>query len=640
MNGMDVVRLALLILVSAGICAGAGAGAHPDWKNSLKPKGKLGPELTLASDGKAHYTILLSAKPTSQEEKAASDLAIWLKELSGADFPIVSEGEGHKPVGKEISIGRTDLLAKAKLPDASADLGNEGYAIAVKDRTLFLFGGKTRGPINAVYALLEEDLGCRWYDRTSSTIPSIPNLKFRPVPRRFTPVLEIRDPYYWDAFDTTWSLRNRTNSPAAAVPEEWGGCVDYALFVHTYDTLVPPDKYFNDHPEYYSELNGQRNRIQLCLSHPDVLRIVVEGVKAVLKEKPHSEIISVSPNDATGYCECAKCKAVDDAEGSQAGMLIKFVNQVADAIRDEHPNVKVSTLAYLGTFMPPKTIKPKDNVAIQLCTDSHAWGRPFLFITQTDKFQAAMKAWAAIGATMHIWDYTSNYSHYSLPMPNMPVVTPNIRFFVEHNAKGVMLQGAYQGPGSDNAALRCWVWAKQLWDPSLDTRELMRDFVYGCYGAAAEPVWEYNDMLWKLWEEYHKKPGATVEENPILCDIRYRPDNPFLSKEFLDKSFDLMDKAAELAKDPEIARRVKLARFPLIYARLCQGLGFLADNGQLVPGNRRRGTDDIHYDALFAEFEETVNREKVTFFREIWGPGDAEARVKFYRERLGIDQQQ
>ncbi len=633
MNCMDFIRLTILMLMAASICLGA--DPHPNWQNSLRPDGKPGPELTLASRGQTDYMILLPASPTSQDEKAAEDLALWLKYMTGADFEIVIEGDAYRPTGREISIGRTDLLSKANLPDADADLGNEGYAIAVKGKTLYLLGGKTRGPINAVYALLEEDLGCRWYDRTSHTVPHVRDLKFKPVPRRFMPVLEIRDPFYWDAFDGTWSLRNRTNSPSAAIPEEFGGNIDYALFVHTYETLVPQAKYFKEHPEYYSELNGARNPVQLCLTNADVLTIVIARVKEILKEKPHSEIISVSPNDAQGYCECVNCKAIDDAEGSKSGTLIKFVNSVADAIRADFPNVKISTLAYLGTFMPPKTIKPRDNVAIQLCTDSHAWGTPFLLVTETSSFQTAMKAWAAIGATMHIWDYTSNFSHYSLPMPNMQVVTPDIRWYIEHNARGIMLQGAYQSPGSDNVSLRCWVWGKQLWDPSLDTRELMRDFIYGYYGSAAEPIWQYNDLLWDMWTAYHKKPHTNAAENPLMDHIRYRPDIAFLSKDFLAQSFKLFAEAEKLADDPEIARRVKLAKLPIIYTELSQGLGFTTDQGTLQPGTRRAGVD---YDRLVEEFAETVAREKITFFREVWGASDAEARVKFYRDRLAADQ--
>ena len=42
-------------------------------------------------------------------------------------------------------------------------MGEEGYAIVQQGQRLFLIGGARRGPLNAVYCLLEEDLCCRWY---------------------------------------------------------------------------------------------------------------------------------------------------------------------------------------------------------------------------------------------------------------------------------------------------------------------------------------------------------------------------------------------------------------------------------------------------------------------------------------------
>ncbi len=443
------------------------------WVNALAPKGEPSAPIRLARDGRALYTILLPERPNSVEQKAAQDLAHWLSEISGATFRI-TQRQGMSPC---ISIGATPLMKRSRHPYLRPRPGADGYAIAVDGRDIILIGGDRRGIINAVYALLEEDLGCRWYTKDVTVIPRHKHLTVTPVSRAYTPPLEIRDPFYYAAFNRDWSLRNRTNSPSAPAPEEWGGHIDYALFVHTYNTLMPPDEFFKDHPEYYSELNGVRQPRQLCLSHPDVLRIVTERVKRILRDKPHSEIISVSPNDWTDYCTCTRCKETDAAEGSYSGTLIRFVNAVAEAIEPEHPGVQVSTLAYLGTFMPPTQTRPRHNVAIQLCTDSHAWAHPFLLIRETSAFQRAMKAWHAVGANIHIWDYTVNFSHHLAPMPNMPVVTDSIRYFVRNGAKGVMLQGFYECNGTENVALRNGVWAKRLLDTTLDTLALMQDFI-------------------------------------------------------------------------------------------------------------------------------------------------------------------
>jgi streptogramin lyase len=602
------------------------------WQNGLKPRGTVGPLLTLADQKKAAYSIVLATNATTMDQKAAAVLAWTLKEMTGAEFSIVREGAGAKLGAKAISIGRTALFNAAQLPEAKLDLGEEGYAIATKGANLFLWGGSVRGAIYAVYALLEEDLGCRWYASgpEGARFPRSTKLSFKPMLRHFTPALTIRDPFYVEATNGEWSLRNRTNSPHAVVPIEYGGHAAHAIFVHSYEVLVPATQYFSTHPEYFALVNGARQPTQLDLSNPDVLRILVENVKKQLRAAPGSKFISVSPNDGRGYCECPACSAIDKAEatveGSKTGSLIDFCNKVADAIAPEFPDVKVTTLAYLDTFMPPKTIRPHKNVVIQLCTDSHAWKYQFCEVTESEKFQTAMKAWNDINADLYVWDYTADFVHNMVPMPNFPVVVKNIQFYIEHGAKGVMLEGEHGTlVGPENSPMRNWVWAKQLWDPSLDTRGLMKDFIYGYYGDAAVPIWEYNDMLWQIWAKAHAiphKPGVTKPgEHPLIVDApcSMPPDWEVLSPEFLTKSSAFFERAEALAKDPETLRRVRVAGLSILYVKLGQGLGYIEELGGYKAGSwvkitdpARKAEDKVRQEALLKEFLSITDAYGVT----------------------------
>jgi len=593
----------------------AGANTIKGWTNGLLPKGVEGPLLNLAKDKQTSYTILLPATPSTMDKKAAEVLALYLKEMTGATFPIVNEGDAKDLKGDVISLGSTDLLTQSGLDAATVDLGEEGYVIGAKDNNLFLRGGTNRGAIYAVYTLLEEDLGCRWYSPNANPmIPQSSELSFRPTLRSFVPVLELRDPYFNEAFDMKWSLENKTNATQAVVPMEWGGHSKYALFfVHTFHTLVPPEKYFEEHPEYFALVNGKRQISQLCLTNKEVLQITIDTVKKALRETPSAEFISVSPNDGRGYCDCADCSAIDTPEGSRAATLLKFVNAVSDAIRTEFPKVKVSTLAYLDTFMPPKTIRPNKDVVIQLCTDSYAWKYQYNFITETVDFPKAMKAWHAIGADTHIWDYPANYVHYLVPMPNMPVVKDNINFFIDNGAKGVMLQGTYSSPAGDRARMRSWVWAKQLWDPSRDTRELMRDFTFGYFGEAAEPMWQYEELLWRMWEDSYKIPyeiGVTKPgEHPLFLEAPCSapPDWPLLSPEFLEKANEYFRQAELLAKDPETLKRVKEAKLSILYVELGQALGYFDEFDKYVAGSWMKSGDaeqKAEIEVTLKEFEE------------------------------------
>ena len=596
------------------------AGSQTEWVNSLKPKGKAGAELTLAANGKTDYHIVLPERPTTQEQKAAEDLRTWLREMTGAEFPAIQERHDLGVSKKFISIGRTNLLSQARLKESGLNLGREGYAIAQRDESLYLMGGKSRGPINAVYALLEEDLGCRWYVGDTSTIAQITELKFKPVPRSFVPKLEIRDPYYYEAFSETWSVRNRTNGKGARVRKEWGGYTHNppGWFVHTHGTIFNRTKDFKEHPENFSEIGGKRVPRQLCLTNADVLRITTSKVLEALKKNPGAELISVSAFDGVGHCECARCKAIDDENGSPAGSLIYFVNQVAEGVEKEYPHVLVSTLAYLDTLDPPSKVRPRHNVAIQLCNDLHAWRWPLKDFVSSNRpkskqYRDAVVNWSRICKNIHIWDYFTNFSHYLGPMPNMHVLKPSVKFYMDHDVKGVMFQGSFQGPGGARGPMRSWVMAKLFWDPSLDVGELQRDFAYGYYQEAGPAIAAHYEFLDRIGQEYQDR---IVEE---MGGIRFGMDAPFLTREFLAKADEHFRRAEALAKGEEILHRVKLEKLPIIYVKLVRGKGFTNDD----------------YMKLLKEFEEITTREKVGHTHE--AAPDVHQKIQYWRDKASVN---
>src|SRR5690606_347253 len=115
---------------------------------------------------------------------------------------------------------------------------------------------------------------------------------------------------------------------------------------------------------------------------------------------------------------------LNQENGSPAGSLIYFVNAIAEAVEHAHPDVVVSTLAYLSTLDAPTQIRPRANVTIRLCNDLHAWRYPFVdFVTadfpRSTRFREAVVAWSKVCNNLTIWDYTVNFTHYSAPMPNL-----------------------------------------------------------------------------------------------------------------------------------------------------------------------------------------------------------------------------
>ncbi|MBM3880783.1 MAG: DUF4838 domain-containing protein [Verrucomicrobia bacterium] len=512
-------------------------------------------DLTLARDGQARCVIVRQAGATPAEQRAAQELADTLRQITGAEFTLQDDPD---PVPARAIIVGPGATAKALFPEVPFDeLGLEGIVLKEKGRRLLLAGGRPRGTLYAVAHFLQAECGVRWWTPWATHIPERPTLRVRALDLRYQPVFEARDPFWYPAFDATWAVRNFSNSQSARIPDELGGCIRYKGFVHTFNPLVPPQEHFDKHPEWYSLREGKRtpDHSQLCLTNPQLRDFVVERVRQWLRESPEARIVSVSQNDWHGACECEPCKAFDEAEGSRAGTMLDFVNYVAEKIATEFPLVAVDTLAYQYTRKPPKTVRPRPNVIVRLCSIECNFREP-LEAPANVKFADDIRGWAQICKRLYIWDYTTDFAHYVQPHPNWFVLGPNVRFFARHNVKGLFEQGAYQSFGSEFSELRAWVLAQLLWDPTKDDRALIDEFLGGYYGPAAPHLRQYLELM-------HQ---ASAGWN-LTCFSR--TDTPFHSFKTLAEAQRLWEAAeAAVAGRTELLPRVQRGRMWLGYVWL------------------------------------------------------------------------
>lgn len=589
-------RVPHVVLLLGGL-SGFGFSAEAEWQNSLKPAGTPARlPLPLVQDGKPAAGILCTENATANDKVAATELQKWIKEITGATLPIYFGGAP----GRNIII-RSD-----------SRLGEDGYWLRAKDAHVLLWGGTKRGLMNGVFALLEEEIGCRFYTKDSIRLPTTNTLVIAPVERRYIPQLKLRDPYYSSASDPAWSLRNRTSAPHAKVPEEQGGHVDYdGMFVHTAAQIVPVAKYFSTNPEYFSQLkDGKRSADQLCATHPDVAKLAIAFVRSVLSQNTNTELVSVSKNDNTTECHCERCEKLRIEEGSDMANQLVLVNQVAEAIANEYPRATIDTLAYLETVKVPKTVRPRKNVAIRLCNAAAgSWDHPFTPAEQCD-IAGHIAAWAAAHDRIYVWDYTVNFSHYLAPMPNLDVMAANIRFWAGNHAEGVMLQGGYQGP-AERDELKSWVAGKLLWDPSRDVKALTLDFTWGHYAAAAPALAEYESLLSQIrvdFADQMNSPGG---------GIRYPMEAPFFTKEFVARATEIFSRAKRLSRnDASLLRRVERAELPILYLQCVRGPKFTGTN----------------YAQVVAAFERIARREEVLCLKE--GNSDFETRLAEFKKQI------
>ncbi|MHC4889579.1 MAG: DUF4838 domain-containing protein [Planctomycetota bacterium] len=508
--------------------------------------------LTIAEDGVAKAVIVVAPDSPEPERHAAAELAEFLRQITGGKFEIL-----HKD-----APGQSRILVGLKAANLTAvdfftdGLGSDGIIIHTLGKDLVLVGGHPRGTLYAVYTFLEDYVGCRWWSSKVSSIPKMPTVKVDKLNVRYVPPLEYRESFWFDAFDGDWAVRNKCNGNSERLDAKRGGKHTYQGFVHTFFPLIRPTTYFKDHPEWFSEINGKRKyeRAQLCLANAEMRKELVKNLKARLRSNPAATIASVSQNDWHGYCQCSKCAAVDKEEGSPAGSLLRFINAVAADIEGEFPNVAISTLAYQYTRKPPKLVKPRHNVIVRLCSIECSFSKP-LADERNKKFRDDIVVWSKVCNRLYIWDYTTDFRHYVMPHPNLRVLGPNVKFFVDNNVKGIFEQGAYQSYGSEMAELRAWVLAKLLWDPTRDGQELIGEFIDGYYGAAGPHI-----------KAYLKVTHDAVEASGEWLGCFSQHTAKFLSFETLSKGWEHLKAAEEAVKgEPDLRFRVQVAQLPVMY---------------------------------------------------------------------------
>lgn len=551
----------------------------------------------------AAYRIILSPTASESETWAAEELQHWLYEISGEYLPVQRNADY---AGPKIVIGYQDIISTTGTEMPAEN--DESFQYFSKGKDIFIYGGKQRGTMYGVFSFLENEFGCRWYTPRVTVIPKKEKLVFGQYNYKSAPGIQVRNDFYFEAFDPIWAARNKMNGRMNYVKQPGG--VEAFWAVHTFYPLMPPAEFFDRHPEYYSLINGKRTfeiikndhyqLAQLCLSNKNVLRIITERIKQKIRQNPEYMIYDVSQNDYYNACECDKCQAIVKKEEAESGLMIWFVNQVAEAVEKEYPGKYIGTLAYQYTRKPPLNIKPRKNVVVRLCPIEACVAHDLKSCERNTSFLDDMQKWATISPQLYIWDYVVNFAHYIMPYPNFAVLQSNIKTFKENKSIGIMEQAAYQSRGGEFSELKAYLIAKLLWNPDTNTGDVIDDFMYGYYGHSGRLIKQYFTLSQSLiTPQQHIKIGL-------------RPTDAIFTDEFVNTSVQIFNEAIKVADNESIKSRVELTALPVYYLKCRRD----------PAGSRSDGTYDKAMNIIqregithLAESEQTIERFK-TFVEE------------------------
>jgi len=467
----------------------------------------------------ADFTIVIPTIPAPAEKTAAEFLRRVISASCGVTLPISDTKTSHS-----IILGGMDTDPSIKW---------DGFRMATDENHLYLHGNVARGTLYAAYDFAEKYIDYRYFADDCEVIPTEGETV---VPCGLNTIdnpgfSARRTTCHQHVTSGAFSAHCRLND-CVPVGEEYGGIEPVNGDCHTFDRLCSPKIYFKEHPEYFAyhidEETGEGKRVpcsndyrtdgQLCLSNPDVIRIVTESVLKELREHPETRIVEVSQCDNKRYCQCERCAAIDAEEESHAGTMIRFANAVAEGIEKEFPNVLVRTFAYQYSRKPPKLTKARHNVLVRYCTIEacfrHALNDPSCKING-EVFRKELAGWGEMAHQVSIWDYITNWASFNAPYPNLISLRENARFFAENHAIHYFAEcNPADNAGGVYPQMKAYLIGKLMWNPYMSEEEYtqhIKEFLRAYYGKGWEEIARYIRLEYEVTRDLDVKCFQNVD---------------------------------------------------------------------------------------------------------------------------------
>ena len=518
--------------------------------------------LTLAREGKTEYVIITAKDPTPAARLAALELQSHVMRISGAELPIVTDGEEVQGRGR-ILVGESSATRELGL--RGSDFAPQEYLIAFRDKTLILMGrdwldteanrkeqGRTtasseplkrlrhrvnywycagypqrsvgkielpglfddQGTCYATYDFLERFCGVRWYG------PSQVNVV---IPRKS--VLSVGG----EDIRRSPALKHRSAQAKGRWPfmrGQWGECQLQEIRLYWRRLRLGGERWAGNHTFHretikkvlndsaYQAHNPKGKGSQLCYTSRKLVGRVAQMARDYFDGKgklPHGwramgDYFAIVPDDNRNFCRCPACtKLLDRGRGRgtkyfSGGQTSDYWFSFVNAVARE-----------VGATHPNKYIAtlaywdyafpPKGMTMEPNVSIAPCLHLCFYAISDAmrDNDMAFYDAWRErTKAPMFLWVY---YHHpMEVALAQKWKCFPN---FMPHESARWMRKFIRDGV---RGMFRCgepdqlehYVMAKVWDDPSLDTDAVMNEFFDLYFGAAAEPMRKFYARIEKI----------------------------------------------------------------------------------------------------------------------------------------------
>ncbi len=540
------------------------------WTSAMIPGSFADSDLTVKPD--KNFVITYPDVPLPVEKTAAEELAKYIGQSIGIKTIILPESKLNKDDSADAYVGNCSYATKEE--DCLKEFNPEGFQILVKNGKLFIRGDDEKGdPLSqairtgtlfGVYDFLENELGIAWIwpGKSGEDVPIHNELRLKPFSRTDSPKLSVRQ------------LKGTFNQPApkeetnlqsgAFVKRLKLSCISKTWFGHSWNRYMAGIG--QQHPEWRALVNGERMEgasIQYCTSNKEFRDYIVGQCLNNPYNKGYS-IVSISPADGAGFCQCENCRALDPkdtdyttatAQQNLSNRYWDYANYVAREVKKSRPGLGVGMIAYSCYVDPPTNIdKFEDNLYVELCSSVAYSTKP----ESKKELYKLYEGWQQVGCKIKSYEYWG--MHYWLGLPY--VFTRQLKEDMPQLYKcGLM---AMHGESQRNYATQGPVYylvAHQMWNPNIDADKVMKRY-YQAFGPASNYIREYFDIF----------ENSIIENQDKIKAFKY---NELINKwpeifpeKTIVKAGAALQKAKDAVKDsPIYAERVQVIDFGYQYAK-------------------------------------------------------------------------
>ena len=515
-------------------------------------------ELRLVSEGKSDYTIVIAPNAAEPERFAAFELQKYISLISGVKVLI-----------KEDAVSEKSILVGTRFISVT-DLGEDGFIMKTEKERLILGGNTPRATLFSVYTFLEKYLGCGWCMPGDDTVPENKTIVISEIDDVEKPAFSYRGiisyPYKAERAvkEIDWMAKNRMNWSHVAfsdykegflwgeensreifIPELKKRCLAFQFGGHTSFMWIPPNQYFESHPEYYSFLKGERTAYQLCVSNPNVVSVAAENIKQFIKENPEVDVVDLWIEDINYWCDCVDCQSMEEKQHSlfwnictaderdnflksgfprtgdlyrRSKSYLTFVNNVAKEVAKVYPEVMLNYLAYSNLSSVPEDVSPAENVLIGFAPLRRKWSGPINSrdILANKVFSSVIEKWAKRTKNLYIYAY---YGVNVVQMGISPFIQEDIRYYYKLGIDKISSESVHWYE-PNWFSVNLYVYAKLIWNPEAKWQELVEDFCSRYYGKAAFPMTnQWMRIQGEVdWKKHSVECLTDIQEAKSLAD--------------------------------------------------------------------------------------------------------------------------